>query len=190
MRNSNVMAIAPTATISYIQGCEQSIEPTFSVLFVYENTSGNLTIINDHFVRDMKKIGLWSPQLADAVKAVDGDVMLLNIPDKYKQKYKTAHDRDMFTLIKVASARGQWIDQGQSFNLYNNQTSLKHMSEIAFSAWREGLKTTYYWRNKAASKVEKSTGSTTVKADNKIVTTTSACSIEAMRRGEVCESCS
>ena len=193
MRNSNLMAIAPTATISYIQGCEQSIEPNFSVLFVYENTSGNLTIINEHFVRDMKKIGLWSPQFAEAVKAVDGDVMQLNIPDEFKQKYKTAHDRDMFKLIKVAGARQKWIDMGQSFNMYNSKTGLKYMNDLAFAAWREDLKSTYYWRNKAASKVEKSTGVVPAEAYMKAMEETQekikACSLEAMRRGEVCESC-
>lgn len=183
MRNSNVMAIAPTATISYIQGCEQSIEPNYSTLFVYENNSGNLMIVNDHFVNDMKKIGIWSPQFAEAVKAVDGDVTQLNIPSEYKEKYKPAHARDMFKLIKVAGARQKWIDMGQSFNLYNDGTSLKYMNDLAFAAYDEGLKTTYYWRNKAASKVEKSTQSSTVTTEAK------ACSLEAMRRGEVCESC-
>lgn len=203
MRNSNVMAIAPTATISYIQGCEQSIEPNFSALFVYENKSGNLTIINEHFVRDMKEIGVWCPQFAEAVKAVDGDVMLLNIPDKYKAKYKTAHDRNMIKLIEVAGARQKWIDMGQSFNIWNSQTSLKYMNELAFTAWKKGLKTTYYWRNKAASKIEKSTsasvgthgavtikdvhGSTVVIDGGNIEI--KACSIEAMRRGEECQSC-
>lgn len=189
VRNSNLMAIAPTATISYIQGCEQSIEPNFSVLFVYENTSGNLTIINEHFVRDMKKIGLWSAQFAEAVKAVDGDVMQLNIPEEFKQKYKTAHDRDMFKLIEVAAARQRFIDMGQSFNMYNSKTGLKYMNDLAFRAWKKGLKTTYYWRNKAASKVEKSTGSTITNVE-KTDMEVKACSIEAMRRGESCESCS
>jgi ribonucleoside-diphosphate reductase alpha chain len=188
MRNSNLMAIAPTATISYIQGCEQSIEPTASVLFVYENKSGNLPIINEHFVRDMKKIGVWSSQFAEAVKAVDGDVMQLNIPDEYKAKYKLALDRDMFTLIEVAAERQKWIDMGQSFNVYNQSTSLKHMHDIVFKAWKKGLKTTYYWRNKAASKVEKSTG-IVVNMVEESQEKVKACSIEAMRRGEVCESC-
>ena len=205
MRNSNVMAIAPTASISYIQGCEQSIEPNFSVLFVYENTSGNLTIINEHFVNDMKKIGIWCPEFAEAVKAVDGDVTQLNIPDEYKAKYKTAHDRDMFKLIAANAARQVWIDQAQSFNMYNAKTSLAYMSELAFNAWKKGLKTTYYWRNKAASKIEKSTAPTvvgygpkfTIKDGEIIVeaksttfdTNAKVCSIEAMRRGEICESC-
>ena len=118
MRNSNVMAIAPTATIGYINGVEQSIEPNFSVLFVYENKSGNFYITNEHFVKDMKSLGLWSSDLAELVKSVDGDLSLLNgdIPQNIKSKYKTAFDRDMFRLIESNAARQKWIDQSISFN--------------------------------------------------------------------------
>lgn len=189
MRNSNVMAIAPTATISYIQGCEQSIEPNYLMLYVYQNKSGDLMLSNTHFVSDMKKLGLWSPEFANAVKAVDGDVTQLRIPAEYKEKYKPAHERDMFKLIKVAGARQKWIDMGQSFNLYNNGTSLAYMNNLVKAAKDAGLKTTYYWRNKAASKIEKSTGSTDNLANNTMDTSVKACSIEAMRRGEICESC-
>ena len=157
IRNSNTMAIAPTATIGYINGVEQSIEPNFSVLFVYENKSGNFYITNEQFVNDMKKEGIWNPQFAEAVKEVDGDVTLLDIPEKYKEKYKTAFDRDMFKLIECNAARQKWIDQGISFNLYNKGTSLKYLNDIYMAAWEAGLKTTYYLRNRGASKVEKST---------------------------------
>ena len=157
MRNSNTMAIAPTATIGYINGVEQSIEPNFSVMFVYECKSGNFYVVNEQFVNDMKKEGLWSPQLAEAVKEVDGDVMLLDIPEKYREKYKTAFDRDMFKLVECNAARQKWIDQGISFNLYNKGTSLKYLNDIYMAAWKSGLKTTYYLRNRGASKVEKST---------------------------------
>jgi len=157
MRNSNTMAIAPTATIGYINGVEQSIEPNFSVMFVYECKSGNFYVTNEQFVNDMKKEGLWSPQLAEAVKDVDGDVALLDIPEKYIEKYKTAFDRDIFKLIKCNAARQKWIDQGISFNLYNKETSLKYLNDIYMAAWEAGLKTTYYLRNRGASKVEKST---------------------------------
>jgi ribonucleoside-diphosphate reductase alpha chain len=193
MRNSNVMAIAPTATISYIQGCEQSIEPNFSVLFVYENTAGNTFIINEHFVNDMKKIGIWNPTFAAAVKAVDGDVMRLAIPQKYKDKYKTAFDRDMFKLIEAAGARQKWIDMGQSFNLYVSGKSMKAMNDIAFKAWKEGLKTTYYWRNRSATDIEKSTAEavTTVPEVKHVEQPApKLCSLEARMRGEICDSCS
>ena len=187
MRNSNVMAIAPTATIGYINGIEQSIEPNFSVLFVYENKSGNFYIINEHFVNDMKKEGLWSSELAALVKSVDGDLSLLNgdIPDVIKEKYKTAFDRDMFKLIECNGARQRWVDQSISFNLYNKSTSLKYLNDIYMAAWEAGLKTTYYLRNRAASKVEKSTESTPADSES----TPNACSLEAMQNGEICESC-
>jgi ribonucleoside-diphosphate reductase alpha chain len=188
MRNSNVMAIAPTATIGYINGVEQSIEPNFSVLFVYENKSGNFYITNEHFVNDMKKEGLWSPEVANLVKSADGDLSLLNgdIPQWIKDKYKTAFDRDMFKLIKCNGARQKWMDQAISFNLYNSQTSLKHLNDLYIASWEEGLKTTYYLRNRAASKVEKSTGEVTIENEEP---EPSACSIEAMQNGESCESC-
>lgn len=186
MRNSNVMAIAPTATIGYINGVEQSIEPNFSVLFVYENKSGNFYITNEHFVNDMKSRGLWSSDISTMVKSVDGDLSLLNgsIPEDLKLKYKTAFDRDMFELIKCNSVRQKWIDQAVSFNLYNKSTSLKYLNDVYMDCWQKGLKTTYYLRNRAASKIEKSTDeSSSTKTEN------SSCSIEAMKNGGTCESC-
>jgi ribonucleoside-diphosphate reductase alpha chain len=181
MRNSNTMAIAPTATIGYINGVEQSVEPNFSVLFVYECKSGNFYITNEQFVSDMKKAGLWSAQLAEAVKDVDGDVTLLKIPKIYQEKYKTAFDRDMFKLIKCNAARQKWIDQGVSFNLYNKETSLKYLNDIYMAAWESGLKTTYYLRNRGASKVEKSTQKTGYTEEEAV-----ACSIA---NPESCEAC-
>lgn len=182
MRNSNVMAIAPTATIGYINGVEQSIEPNFSVLFVYENKSGNFYITNPYFVNDMKEEGLWSPKIANLVKTADGDLSLLgeNIPEWIKDKYKTAFDRDMFKLIECNAVRQKWVDQSISFNLYNKTTSLKYLNDLYMASWEAGLKTTYYLRNTAATKIEKSTESTEG---------SSSCSIEAMKNGESCESC-
>ena len=180
MRNSNTMAIAPTATIGYINGVEQSIEPNFSVLFVYENKSGNFFITNEQFVNDMKKEGLWSASFAEAVKEVDGDVMLLDIPKHLQEKYKTAFDRDMFKLIECNASRQKWIDQGISFNLYNKGTSLKYLNDIYMAAWKAGLKTTYYLRNRGASKVEKSTKKEYTKEEQ------IACSIA---NPEACEAC-
>ena len=186
MRNSNVMAIAPTATIGYINGVEQSIEPNFSVLFVHENKSGNFFIINEHFVNEMKERGLWTPETSVLVKQADGDLSLLNgaIPDDLKEKYKTAFDRDMFKLIECNSARQKWMDQSISFNLYNKSTSLKYLNDIYMACWEYGLKTTYYLRNRAATKVEKATTD-----ESSATEEASACSIEAMSRGETCESC-
>jgi len=188
MRNSNVMAIAPTATIGYINGVEQSIEPNFSVLFVYENKSGNFYITNEHFVNDMKKEGLWSPEVASLIKSVDGDLSLLNgdIPAHIKDKYKTAFDRDMFKLIDCNAARQKWIDQSVSFNLYNKGTSLKYLNDIYMYCWESGLKTTYYLRNRAASKIEKASSDSAQPIEDQ---QSDSCSLTAMANGEICESC-
>jgi len=188
MRNSNVMAIAPTATIGYINGVEQSIEPNFSVLFVYENKSGNFYITNPHFVKDMKDRGLWNTEVATLVKSCDGDLSLFDgsIPDDIKEKYKTAFDRDMLKLIECNASRQKWIDQAVSFNLYNKSTSLKYLNDIYMACWESGLKTTYYLRNRAASKIEKST-SQDIRSNQE--SEANACSIEAMRNGGTCESC-
>ena len=158
MRNSNTMAIAPTATISSIVGCSQSIEPNYSVLFVYSTLSGEFTMINEYFVDDLKALKLWDHLMIDEVKQKDGDLTdISRIPEHIKEKYKPAFQVDQFKLIDCASARQRWIDQGQSLNLYNNETSLKYLNDVYMHAWHSGLKTTYYLRNRAASKVEKST---------------------------------
>ena len=160
MRNSNTMAIAPTATISYIQGCSPSIDPDFSTFFVYENKSGNLFITNEWFVKECKTLGIWNNTFREALKMVDGDVSLLSdevIPTDLKSRYKTAFDQDQFKLVDCAAARQKWIDMGQSLNLFNNSTSLKYLNDLYFHAKDRGLKSTYYLRNKSASKIEKST---------------------------------
>lgn len=161
MRNSNTMAIAPTATISSIVGCSQSIEPIYSVLFVYSTLSGEFTMINEQFVNDMKKLGIWGHDLINQVKTHDGDLTKIDvIPENYKNKYKSSFQQDQFKMIDCAGSRQRWIDQGLSLNLYNDQTSLKYLNDLYMHAWNTGLKTTYYLRNQAASKVEKSTVTT------------------------------
>ena len=188
MRNSNTMAIAPTATISSIVGCSPSIEPYFSALYVYSTLSGEFTMVNEHFVNAMKQRGLWSEALVDEIKRTDGDVsQLKNVPDDIKEQFKTAFQQDQFKMIDQAAARQRWIDQGQSLNLYNSETSLKYLNDLYFHAWNSGLKTTYYLRNLGASKVEKSTVS---KVDNAGVPepeNITACSLNS-GPGE-CEAC-
>ena len=161
MRNSNTMAIAPTATISYIQGCSPSIEPDFSVLFVYENASGNLMISNEWFVKECKKIKIWNQTLIEMIKSVDGDVTRLNgeLPQELKDRFRTAFDHDQFNLISCAAARQKWIDMGQSLNLFNNKNSLKYLNDLYMHARSLGLKSTYYLWNKSASETEKTTDS-------------------------------
>ena len=187
MRNSNTMAIAPTATISSIVGCSPSIEPYYSVLYVYSTLSGEFTMVNEHFVNDMKSLGLWSQELIDEIKRTDGDltqVKLVTIPEHIINKYKTSFQQDQFKMIESAASRQRWIDQAQSLNLYNDQTSLKYLNDLYIHAWNHGLKTTYYLRNQAASKIEKSTVSndTTPEPEN-----IQACSLNSPP-GE-CEAC-
>lgn len=185
MRNSNTMAIAPTATISYIVGCSQSVEPDYSVLFVYSTLSGEFTMVNEFFVAEAKKLGLWGSELMNALKRVDGDISKLpSLPDKLRNGFSSAFNVDQKRLIDCAAARQIWIDQAQSLNLYSNKLKLSYLSGMYFHAWESGLKTTYYLRSLAASSIEKSTG--TMAAE---ISAPKACSIEAMKRGEICESC-
>jgi ribonucleoside-diphosphate reductase alpha chain len=187
MRNSNTMAIAPTATISSIVGCSPSIEPYYSVLYVYSTLSGEFTMVNEHFVKDMKSLGLWNQELINEIKRTDGDVMqikLIDLPEDIKQKYKTSFQQDQFKMIESAAARQRWIDQAQSLNLYNNQTSLKFLNDLYMHAWNHGLKTTYYLRNQAASKIEKSTVSNSSDPEPENI---KACSLNSPP-GE-CEAC-
>ena len=133
----------------------------------------------------MKKLGLWNQQLIDEIKRVDGDVSMINgfdIPQDIISKYKTAFQQDQFKMIESAAARQRWIDQAQSLNLYNSQTSLKYMNDLYMHAWNHGLKTTYYLRNQAASKIEKSTVTTAPEPEN-----ITACSLNSPP-GE-CEAC-
>jgi ribonucleoside-diphosphate reductase alpha chain len=192
IRNSHVMAIAPNASIAYILGCEQSIEPMTRLVRPYKNKSGNIMISNSHFVEDMKKEGLWCPELAKAILEADGDVgKLTNIPDKYKELYKTAYNRDQFSLIRVNARRQKWIDQAISFNLYNNRTSKKYINDIYMYANKMGLKTTYYFRNLSASdtkiKIEKAVDQVPVEAPTP--EQIQACSLDAMENGGECVMC-
>ena len=151
IRNSNVMAIAPTATISYIQGCSQSIEPDYSVLYVYSTLSGEFTMVNEHFVAMAKKKGIWCQELVDALKTADGDVMAVDLDEDIQREFISAFDIEPEILIEAAAERQKWIDMGQSLNLYNKHDSLKFLNDLYFNAWESGLKTTYYLRGKAAT---------------------------------------
>lgn len=184
MRNSNVMAIAPTATISSIVGCSPSIEPYYSVLYVYSTLSGEFTMVNETFVQDAKQLGIWDQSLIDEIKQHDGDVSNIDrVPDTLKEKYKTAFQQDQFKLLESSGARQRWIDQGQSVNLYNDQTSLKYLNDLYLYAWNLGLKTTYYLRNQAASKVEKATVSAAAPEPENIT----ACSLNSDGECEACQ---
>ena len=158
MRNSNVMAIAPTATISNICGVAQSIEPAYQNLYVKSNMSGDFTVVNEFLVRDLKARGLWDEVMVNDLKYFDGSVGAIDrIPDDLKALYATAFEIDSAWLIEAASRRQKWIDQSQSLNLYIANPSGKKLDALYRLAWARGLKTTYYLRSRSATHVEKST---------------------------------
>ncbi|MGR8935175.1 MAG: ribonucleoside-diphosphate reductase subunit alpha [Gammaproteobacteria bacterium] len=158
LRNSNTMAIAPTATISNICGVSQSIEPTYQNLFVKSNLSGEFTVINPYLVEDLKAAGLWDAVMINDLKYYDGSVQRIDrIPEAIKQQYATAFEIDPRWLIEAASRRQKWIDQGQSLNLYMSEPNGKKLDTLYKLAWLRGLKTTYYLRSMGATHVEKST---------------------------------
>jgi len=158
MRNSNTMAIAPTATISNICGVSQSIEPAYQNLFVKSNMSGDFTVVNAQLVHDLKARGLWDEVMVSDLKYFDGSVGQIDrIPDNLKILYATAFEIDASWLIEAASRRQKWIDQAQSLNLYMANPSGRKLDELYRLAWCKGLKTTYYLRSSSATHVEKST---------------------------------
>ena len=158
MRNSNTMAIAPTATISNITGITQSIEPMYKHLFVKSNLSGEFTVPNVHLVDRLKKAGLWDQHMLDDLKYFDGSIAEIErIPQEIKQVFLTAFEIDPEWLIECASRRQKWIDMGQSLNLYLAEPSGKKLDQMYRFAWKKGLKTTYYLRSLGATQIEKST---------------------------------
>ncbi len=213
MRNSNCLAIAPTATISNITATSPCIEPTYKNLFVKSNLSGEFIVLNPFLVRDLKARGLWDQDMIDNLKYFDGELKdIERIPPDLKAKYLTAFDIDPKWIIDAAARRQKWIDQAQSVNLWIKTPDLKTLSHMYRQAWHVGLKTTYYLRSLGASNIEKATVS--VKKEMRGVAgeaagvaspgaavpgepaprvytaeEKAACSIEAMRRGEVCEAC-
>lgn len=158
MRNSNCMAIAPTATIANIAGCVPTIEPIYKNIYVKSNMSGEFLVTNHYLIEDLKKLGLWNDAMLEEIKRNDGDLMnIVSIPYDLKLKYKETFDIDPEWLIKIAASRGKWIDQSQSLNIFTKTTSGKIISDIYLLAWTMGLKTTYYMRSLGATGVEKST---------------------------------
>jgi ribonucleoside-diphosphate reductase alpha chain len=202
MRNSNVLAIAPTATISNITGTTPCIEPNFMNLFVKENLGGKFAILSTELVRDLKKLGLWNDEMREQVKYFDGELHdIEGIPEDLKKKHLTVFDIPYQFLIDAAARRQKWIDQSQSVNLFIKEPDLKVLSHMYRRAWHVGLKTTYYLRSTSASKIEGATKNAKKElrgiaaamgqepkreytAEEKM-----ACSIEAMRNGGECEAC-
>jgi ribonucleoside-diphosphate reductase alpha chain len=158
IRNSNLMAIAPTATISNICGVSQSIEPTYQNLYVKSNLSGEFTVINPYLVADLKKLNLWDEVMVNDLKYFNGSVQPINrIPEHLKARYATAFEIDPTWLVEAGSRRQKWLDQAQSLNVYMAKPSGKKLDDLYRQAWLRGLKTTYYLRSLGASNAEKST---------------------------------
>lgn len=158
MRNSNVMAIAPTATISNICGVSQSIEPTYQNLYVKSNLSGEFTVVNPYLVADLKALNLWDEVMVNDLKYFNGSVQPISrVPAELKTRYATAFEIDPMWLVEAGSRRQKWLDQAQSLNIYMAKPSGKKLDELYKQAWLRGLKTTYYLRSLGASNAEKST---------------------------------
>jgi ribonucleoside-diphosphate reductase alpha chain len=217
MRNSNVLAIAPTATISNIVGASPCIEPTYKNLFVKSNLSGEFVVLNQYMVRDLKKRGLWTEEIREEVKSNDGDLgPIAAIPADIKDRYLTAFDIDYKWIVEAAAVRQKWISMSQSLNFWIKSPDLKLLSHLYRSCWAHGLSTTYYLRGQGASSIEKATvnvkkavrgvvgedlngghpnGAHDLAAVNGSAPKTysaeekNACSIEAFKRGEECTAC-
>jgi ribonucleoside-diphosphate reductase alpha chain len=162
MRNSNVMAIAPTATIANVVGVSQSIEPTYENLFVKSNLSGEFTVVNPYLVHDLKQRGLWDSVMVNDLKYYDGSVKRIDrVPEELKELYATAFEIEPRWIVDAASRRQKWIDQSQSLNLYIANADGRKLDITYRMAWLRGLKTTYYLRSLGATATEKSTLDTT-----------------------------
>ena len=197
MRNSNVLAIAPTATISNIMGTTPCIEPNYKNLYAKSNLSGDFVVLNRALVLDLKKEGLWNEEMVSQLKYFDGDLTDIDaIPERLKQKHSTVFSVGYNAIIDAAARRQKWIDQSQSVNLFLAHPDMKALSHMYRRAWHVGLKTTYYLRTLQASNIEKATvsikkevsgiagGKREYSSEARL-----ACSIEAMRNGVECEVC-
>jgi len=158
LRNSLLIAIAPTATIASIVGCYECIEPQISNLFKRETLSGEFMQINKYLVLELKQLGLWSEEMRTRIKMAEGSIQKIDeIPDELKQIYRTVWEIPMRSLIDMAADRGAFIDQSQSLNLFAESPNIGRLSSMYMYAWKKGIKTTYYLRSRPATKIAKTT---------------------------------
>lgn len=188
LRNSLTIAIAPTATIASIAGCYEAIEPQVSNLFKRETLSGEFLQINKHLVRDLKKVGLWTEEVRNKIKSADGSIQnITEIPESLKLIYRTVWELPMKSLIDMAADRGAYIDQSQSLNLFIENPTIGKMSSMYMYAWKRGVKTTYYLRSRAATRIAKANVTSDSKTKKDYTTEEIiACSID---NPEACEAC-
>ncbi|MER6594739.1 ribonucleoside-diphosphate reductase subunit alpha, partial [Micromonospora purpureochromogenes] len=157
LRNSLLVAIAPTATIASIAGCAECVEPLVSNVFKRETLSGEFLQVNRHLVADLKRLGRWTPQTRDAIKRADGSVQELDLPAELKALHRTAWELPQKALIDLAAARAPYVDQSQSLNLFQASPTIGRLSSMYAYAWRAGLKTTYYLRSRPATRIAQTT---------------------------------
>jgi ribonucleoside-diphosphate reductase alpha chain len=189
MRNSNCLAIAPTATISNIMGCTPCIEPSYKHIHTKSNMSGEFVRTNDFLVKELMALGLWDDEMLSDLKYFDGSVQgIERVPDEVKRLYKTAFEIEPTWLLQCAAVRQKWIDQSQSVNLFLAENDARKASFMYREAWDRGLKTTYYLRTVNKSAID-SGNRERKKIEAEAAPATSACSIEAMKNGSVCEAC-
>jgi ribonucleoside-diphosphate reductase alpha chain len=179
LRNSLLIAIAPTATIASIAGCYECIEPQLSNLFKRETLSGDFLQINGYLIQELKQLGRWTPEIRDAIKLADGSVQQIDVlPPELRLVYRTAWELPMKALIEMAAGRGAYIDQSQSLNLFIANPNIGQLSSMYMYAWKQGLKTTYYLRSRPATRISK----TTVSESDAV-----ACSLENPQTCEACQ---
>jgi ribonucleoside-diphosphate reductase alpha chain len=185
LRNSLLVAIAPTATIASIAGCYECIEPQVSNLFKRETLSGDFLVVNRYLVEELKRLGLWTPEVRDAIKRAEGSVQGLDaLPAALREVYRTAWELPMRALIDMAADRGAFIDQSQSLNLFMETPSIGALSSMYMYAWKKGLKTSYYLRSRPATRIAKATVSAAAAAPTDAEAV--MCSLE---NPEACEAC-
>jgi ribonucleoside-diphosphate reductase alpha chain len=189
MRNSNCLAIAPTATISNIMGCTPCIEPSYKHIHTKSNLSGEFIRTNDHLVKELMTLGLWDEEMLSDLKYFDGSIQdIERIPAEVKRLYKTAFEIEATWLLQCAAVRQKWLDQSQSVNLFLAENDARKASFMYREAWERGLKTTYYLRIINRSAID-SGNRQRRKAESEPIAAPPACSIEATRNGNFCEAC-
>src|SRR5690606_23160029 len=188
LRNSLLVAIAPTATIASIAGCYECVEPQVSNLFKRETLSGDFLQVNRYLVEELKKLGLWTPEMRDAIKLAEGSIQSLpQIPELLRQVYRTAWELPMRSLIDMAADRGAFIHQSASLNLFMESPKIGARSSMYMDAWKRGIEPTYYLRSRPATKVAKATVGVADAPGRQYTTEEAlACSLE---NPEACEAC-
>ncbi len=188
LRNSLLIAIAPTATIASIVGCYECIEPQISNLFKRETLSGEFLQVNRYLINELKQMGLWNEEIRMKLKLAEGSVQgMEELPDELKLVYRTVWEVPMRSLIDMAKARNAYIDQSQSLNLFAESPNIGRLSSMYMHAWKSGLKTTYYLRSRPATRISKTTVAMPAKASAVLPSVEAvACSLE---NPESCEAC-